>query len=151
MRWLGYSSPIWPRFPARSCLSSVGLKEILVGWLGWHINYSCYIQMPGTRFEFWIEWQLWLNFFHQLTWIEGVCWDPLPPSPWGQPGWGGGSVRGGLQGVAAGNPECSALCSELTLPLAGVGLETSHGHFQDELSCGPGSGPGYAEHYAEGC
>lgn len=53
--------------------------------------------------------------------------------------------------MAGENPECSALSSELTLLLAGVGVETSYGHFQHELSHSPGSGHGYAEHYAEGC
>lgn len=43
------------------------------------------------------------------------------------------------------------LRSELTLLLARVGVETSYGHVQHELSRSPGSGRGYAEHYAEGC
>lgn len=110
---------------------------------GWYINYSCYIQLPGSRFELNDKsgWSSSTNLLG-LKWCAEIHSLPHCEASRAVEEARGAAVCGGLQDVAGENPECSALSLELTLLLAGVGVETSHSHFQHELSCGPGSGPG---------
>lgn len=120
----------------------------------WYINYSCYIQIPTSRFELNDKIKSDWNSSIKLIWTNTV-WrccsfshreasQAVEDAP---------RVAGQALSVEVFKMWLYKALSDLLWARSWpcFELETSWGPFWPELSCDPGLGPGYAKHYAEGC